>query len=65
MPLSGLRIRLLPIVVALSGALFFAVAAFILMPRINPALLPGLSPDTASSGVGDRAWIWGAFQTLF
>lgn len=54
MPLSGLRIRLLPIVVALSGALFFAVAAFILMPRINPSSLPGFQQDTASSGVGDE-----------
>lgn len=54
MPLSGLRIRLLPIVVALSGALFFAVAAFILMPRINPTSLPGFQQDTASSGVGEE-----------
>ena len=54
MPLSGLRIRLLPIVVALSGALFFAVAAFVLMPRINPTALPGFQQDTASSGVGEE-----------
>ena len=54
MPLSGLRIRLLPIVVALSGALFFAVAAFVLMPRINPTSLPGFQQDTASSGVGEE-----------
>ena len=54
MPLSGLRIRLLPIVVALSGSLFFAIAAFILMPRINPAAIPGLVAPQASSGVGDR-----------
>lgn len=54
MPLSGLRIRLLPIIIALSGALFFAVAAFILMPRINPTSLPGFQQDQASSGVGDE-----------
>lgn len=54
MPLSGLRIRLLPIIVALSGALFFAVAAFILMPRINPTSLPGFQQDQALSGVGDE-----------
>lgn len=54
MPLSGLRIRLLPIVVALSGSLFFAIAAFILMPRINPAAIPGLVAPQASSGVGER-----------
>ena len=54
MPLSGLRIRLLPIIVALSGALFFAVAAFILMPRINPSSLPGFAQDQALSGVGDE-----------
>ncbi|MCH1541951.1 MAG: DUF3488 and DUF4129 domain-containing transglutaminase family protein [Alphaproteobacteria bacterium] len=54
MPLSGLRIRLLPIVVALSGSLFFAIAAFILMPRINPAAIPGLVAPQATSGVGDR-----------
>ena len=54
MPLSGLRIRLLPIVLALSGSLFFAIAAFILMPRINPAAIPGLVAPQASSGVGER-----------
>jgi transglutaminase-like putative cysteine protease len=54
MPLSGLRIRLLPIMLALSGSLFFAIAAFILMPRINPAAIPGLIMPQASSGVGDR-----------
>lgn len=54
MPLSGLRIRLLPIVVALSGSLFFAIAAFILMPRINPSAIPGFQQEQASSGVGDE-----------
>ena len=54
MPLSGLRIRLLPIVLALSGSLFFAIAAFILMPRINASAIPGLAPPEASTGVGDR-----------
>jgi transglutaminase-like putative cysteine protease len=54
MPLSGLRIRLLPIVLALSGSLFFAIAAFLLMPRINPAAIPGLVAPQASSGVGGR-----------
>ena len=54
MPLSGLRIRLLPIVLALSGSLFFAIAAFILMPRINSAAIPGLVAPQASSGVGER-----------
>ena len=54
MPLSGLRIRLLPIVVALSGALFFAVVAFVLLPRVNPAVLPGLVDPAARTGVGDR-----------
>lgn len=52
MPLSGLRVRLLPIIVALSGALFFAVAAFVLMPRINPSSLPGFIQETTTSGVG-------------
>ncbi len=54
MPLSGLRIRLLPIIVALSGSLFFAIAAFILMPRINASAIPGLAPPEASTGVGER-----------
>ncbi len=54
MPLSGLRIRLMPIVAALSGALFFAVVAFVLLPRVNPAVLPGLIDPTARTGVGDR-----------
>ena len=54
MPLSGLRVRLLPIFPALSGSLFFAIAAFILMPRINPAAIPGLVAPRASSGVGER-----------
>lgn len=54
MPLSGLRIRLLPIIVALSGSLFFAIAAFILMPRINPSAIPGFQQEEASSGVGDE-----------
>ena len=54
MPLSGLRIRLLPIVVALSGSLFFAIAAFILMPRINASALPGFQQEEASSGVGEE-----------
>ena len=53
MPLSGLRIRLMPIVAALSGALFFAVVAFVLLPRVNPAVLPGLIDPTARTGVGD------------
>lgn len=54
MPLSGLRIRLLPIIVALSGSLFFAVIAFILLPRINPTEIPGFQSETAFSGVGDE-----------
>ena len=54
MPLSGLRIRLLPIIVALSGSLFFAIAAFILMPRINPSAIPGFQQEDAMSGVGDE-----------
>ena len=54
MPLSGLRIRLLPIIVALSGSLFFAIAAFILMPRINASAIPGFQQEQASSGVGDE-----------
>tara|TARA_B110000971_G_C20036372_1_gene514460 strand:+ start:3224 stop:5251 length:2028 start_codon:yes stop_codon:yes gene_type:complete len=54
MPLSGLRIRLLPIILALSGSLFFAIAAFILMPRINASALPGFQQEDASSGVGDE-----------
>ena len=54
MPLSGLRVRLLPIFLALSGSFFFAIAAFILMPRINPAAIPGLVAPRASSGVGER-----------
>ncbi|MBT7642443.1 MAG: DUF3488 domain-containing protein [Rhodobiaceae bacterium] len=54
MPLSGLRIRLLPILLALSGSLFFAIAAFILMPRINASALPGFQQEDASSGVGEE-----------
>lgn len=51
MPLAGLRIRLLPIIVALSGSLFFAVAAFVLMPRINPTALPGFNNERSETGL--------------
>lgn len=54
MPLSGLRVRLLPIMIALSGSLFFAITAFILMPRINASAIPGFQQESASSGVGDE-----------
>ena len=54
MPLSGLRIRWLPIMLALSGSLFFAIAAFILMPRINASAIPGFQQEEASSGVGEE-----------
>ena len=62
MPLSGLRIRLLPIVVALSGSLFFAIAAFIFMPRINPTAIPGLVAP-ASLQRGRRPPRYGALFT--
>lgn len=54
MPLSGLRIRLLPVLVAVSGSLFFAVAGFVLLPRIDPGQLPGFQTDAAETGVGDE-----------
>lgn len=54
MPLSGLRLRLFPVTLAVSGALFFAVAGFVLLPRIDPGQLPGFRTDTAQTGVGDE-----------
>lgn len=54
MPLSGLRIRLLPVIMAVSGSLFFAVAGFVLLPRIDPGQLPGFQTDAAETGVGDE-----------
>ena len=51
MPLAGLSIRLWPIILTLSGALFLTIAAFILMPRINPSQLPGFNNDIGETGL--------------
>ncbi len=54
MPLSGLRVRWLPILMGLSGSLFFAITAFVLMPRFNVSTLPGFQQEAAFSGVGEE-----------
>ena len=51
MPLSNLSVRLWPIIFTLSGALFFTIASFILMPRISPTQLPGFNNDIGETGL--------------
>ncbi len=51
MPLSGLRIRLLPIMAILGGAFLVTVVLFLILPRLDTQRLPGFQINEAESGV--------------
>ncbi len=54
MPLSGLRIRLLPVIATLGGAFLVTVILFLLLPRLELQELPSFQFEQASSGVTDK-----------
>ncbi|MGC6475410.1 MAG: transglutaminaseTgpA domain-containing protein [Parvibaculales bacterium] len=54
MPLSGLRIRLLPVIATLGGAFLVTVILFLLLPRLDLQEIPSFQFDQASSGVTDK-----------
>ena len=54
MPLSGLRLRLLPVLSILGGCFFVTVLVFLILPRMNSSELSGFQNGEASSGVTDE-----------
>ncbi|MGC6471425.1 MAG: transglutaminaseTgpA domain-containing protein [Parvibaculales bacterium] len=63
MPLSGLRIRLLPVLAALGGAFLVTMVLFLILPRLETQELPGFQLNEAESGVTDTLDI-GRFSSV-
>lgn len=63
MPLSGLRIRLLPVLMALGGAFLVTIVLFLILPRLETQELPGFQLNAAESGVTDTLDI-GRFSSV-